>query len=120
MMKPILFAALILGATPLVAFADPMSVGGDGNLFAAANTAPAASAGGGDAAMSESDPADSINDDAVREPLTAPEPATPRNTRQQPDTARPPGRHAPAHAGGTAHKKTEAPRWQSLLPGVMK
>lgn len=118
MIKPYLFAVLILGAAPLVAFADPMSIGGEGNLLAAnAVASPAASSGG---SASISDPADSIDDDAVREPMAPPEPAAPRNTRQQPDTAHPPGRHAPAHAGNTAHKKAEAPRWQSLLPGVMK
>lgn len=118
MIKPLVFAALILGAMPLAAFADPMSVGGEGNLLAAASTtAPAASAGSGGAAMS--DPADSIDDDAVREPLTTPEPVAPRPTHQQADAAHPPVR-APAHAGNAVHKKTETTRWQSLLPGVMK
>ena len=121
MIKPYVFVALILGATPLAAFADPMSVGGDGNLLAAASTVPSASAGSsGGATMS--DPADLTDpaDDDVREPLATPEPVAPRNTRQQPDTAHPPGRHAPAHAGDAAHKKTDTTRWQSLLPGVMK
>jgi len=117
MIKPYIFIALILGAAPLAAFADPMSIGGDGNLLAAASTVTSASAGSGGATMS--DPADSVDDD-VREPLATPEPVAPRNTRQQPDTAHPPGRHAPAHAGNAAHKKSDTTRWQSLLPGVMK
>lgn len=116
MIKPFVFTALVLGATPLAAFADPMSVGGDGNLLAAnAVASPAASSGG----ASISDPADAIDDDAVREPLATPEPAA-RTARQQPDTAQPPGRHVPAHSAGTMHKKAETTRWQSLLPGVMK
>jgi len=116
MIKPYVFTALILGAAPLAAFADPMSIG-EGNLLAAANTVSSASAGSGGATMS--DPADSSDDD-VREPLATPEPAAPRNTRRQPDTAHPPGQRAPAHAGNAAHKKTDTTRWQSLLPGVMK
>ncbi|HST28759.1 MAG TPA: hypothetical protein VLK26_10370 [Rudaea sp.] len=118
MIKPFVFTALVLGATPLAAFADPMSVGGDGNLLAAnAVASPAASSGG---SASVSDPADAIDDDAVREPLATPEPAARRTARQQPDTAHPPGQHAPAHSGSTMHKKAEPTRWQSLLPGVMK
>jgi hypothetical protein len=118
MIKPFVFAALVLGAAPLAAFADPMSVGGDGNLLAAnAVAAPAASAGG---SASISDPADSIDEDAVREPMATPEPAPRRTARQQPDTALAPGRHVPAHSGSAAHKKAETTRWQSLLPGVMK
>jgi hypothetical protein len=117
MIKPLVFAALVLGATPLAAFADPMSVGGDANLLAANTVASPAASSGGSASIS--DPADSIDDDAVREPLATPEPAAPRNARQQPDTAHLPG-HAPAHAGRATHKKAEATRWQSLLPGVMK
>jgi hypothetical protein len=117
MIKPSVILALILGATPLVAFADPMSVGGDGNLLAA-NTVAAPAASGGSALISDS--ADSIDDDAVREPLATPEPAASHATRQQPDAAHPPGRHAPAHAGSAAHKKADPTRWQSLLPGVMK
>jgi hypothetical protein len=118
MIKPFVFTALVLGATPLAAFADPMSVGGDGNLLAAnAVASPAASSGG---SASISDAADSIDDDAVREPMATPEPATLRTAPQQPDAARPPGRHVPAHSGGATHKKAEPTRWQSLLPGVMK
>lgn len=118
MIKPYVFAALFLGATPLAAFADPMSVGGDGNLLAAnAVASPAASSGG---STSISDPADSIDDDAMRDPMATPEPAPRRTARQQPDTAQPPGRRAPAHSGITPHKKVEPTRWQSLLPGVMK
>lgn len=118
MIKTYVFAALVLGATPLAAFADPMSIGGDGNLLAAnAVASPAASSGG---SASISDPADSIDDDAVRDPMATPEPATRRSARQQPDAAHPPGRHVPAHSGSTAHKKAEPTRWQSLLPGVMK
>jgi hypothetical protein len=117
MIKPYVFTALLLGVAPLAALADPMSVGSDGNLLAAASTVTSASAGGGGTAMS--DPADPPDDD-VREPLATPETAAPRNTRQQPDTAHPPGRHAPAHAGNAAHRKTDTTRWQSLLPGVMK
>jgi hypothetical protein len=118
MIKPLVFAALILGATPLAAFADPMSVGNDGNLFAAVSSTPAASAGGGGATMS--DPGDTIDDSDAHEPLATPEPAAPRTTHPQPDAAHPPGRHAPAHAGNAAHKKAETTHWQSLLPGVMK
>ncbi len=117
MTKPSVFAALILVAAPLAAFADPMSVGGDGNLLAAATSAPSAAAGGGSTAMA--DPADTSDDDAVREPLTATEPAAPRSVRRQPDTAHA-STHTPAHAGIPAHKKAETTRWQSLLPGVMK
>lgn len=113
MIKPFVLAALVLGAAPLVAFADPMSVGGDGDLLAATNVAPAAAAGGS-AVMA--DPAD---DDAVREPLTTLEPAVSRHARQQPDAAHPSGA-VPAHTGRAVHKKAEATRWQSLLPGVMK
>jgi hypothetical protein len=80
MIKPIVILALILGATPLVAFADPMSIGGDGNLLAA-NTVAATGSGG---SASISDPADSIDDDAVREPLATPEPTASHATRQQP------------------------------------
>lgn len=117
MIKSFVFAALMLGVAPLAAFADPMSVGGDGNLLAATSAAPAAASGGSGTSMS--DPADAIDDDAAREPLTTPEPAASRSARQQPDTAHPPG-HAPPHAGHAAHKKAETTRWQSLLPGVMK
>lgn len=120
MIKSFAFAALILGAAPLAAFADPMSVGSDGNLLAANTVAAPAASGGGGASMSDpGDQADMGDDDAVREPLAAPEPATSRAARQQPDTAHPPG-HAPPHAGHAAHKKAETTRWQSLLPGVMK
>jgi hypothetical protein len=118
MIKPFVFAALVLGATPLAAFADPMSVGGDGNLLAANTVASPAASSGGSASIS--DPADSIDDDAVREPMATPEPAPRRTARQQPDPAHPPGQHVPAHAGSATHKKAEATRWQSLLPGVMK
>ena len=118
MIKPLVVLALILGATPLVAFADPMSVGGDGNLLAANTVAAPAAGSGGSASIS--DPADSIDDDAVREPLATLEPAASHATHQQPDAAHPPGRHAPAHAGNAAHKKADPTRWQSLLPGVMK
>jgi hypothetical protein len=118
MIKPFVFAALVLGATPLAAFADPMSVGGDGNLLAANAVASPAANGGGSASIS--DPADSIDDDAVRDPMGTPEPAPRRTARQQPDTALPSGRHVPAHSADSAHKKAEPTRWQSLLPGVMK
>jgi hypothetical protein len=118
MIKPFVFAALVLGATPLAAFADPMSVGGDGNLLAANAVASPAASGGGSASIS--DPADSIDDDAVRDPMGTPEPAPRRTARQQPDTALPSGRHVPAHSADSAHKKAEPTRWQSLLPGVMK
>lgn len=114
MIKPLVFAALILGAAPLAAFADPMSIGGDGDLLAAATSAPSAAAGGGGAAT-----VDTSDGDAVREPLTAAEPAAPRSVRRQPDTAHA-SAHTPAHAGNPAHKKAETTRWQSLLPGVMK
>ncbi|HTI96999.1 MAG TPA: hypothetical protein VL425_10890 [Rudaea sp.] len=117
MIKSLVILTLIFGAAPLVAFADPMSVGGDGNLLAA-NTVASPAAGGGSASIS--DPTDSIDDDAVREPLATPETATPRTARQQPDTAHPPGRHVPANSGSATHKKAETTRWQSLLPGVMK
>lgn len=117
MIKPFALAALILGVAPLVAFADPMSVGGDANLLAATNVASAAAAGGSGASMA--DPTDAADDDTVREPLTTPEPPAPHHARQQPDAAHPPGA-APAHAGHAAHKKAETTRWQSLLPGVMK
>lgn len=116
MINPLVFAALILGAAPLAAFADPMSVGGDGILLAAATSAPAAAADGGGAAMT---PVDTSDDDAVPEPLTAAEPAAPRSVRRQPDTAHA-AAHTPEHAGTPTHKKGETTRWQSLLPGVMK
>jgi hypothetical protein len=91
---------------------------GDGNLLAANTVASPAASSGGSASIS--DPADSIDDDAVREPMATPEPAPRRTARQQPDPAHPPGQHVPAHAGSATHKKAEATRWQSLLPGVMK
>ncbi|MBS0569611.1 MAG: hypothetical protein JSS28_03305 [Proteobacteria bacterium] len=106
--------ALILGCVPFAAAANPMSVGGENNLLAAATVAsPPASAGGSSLPMS--DPGD---DDAVAEPLVAPEPAARQRTRQ-PNAARA-STHVPAHGAKTAHKKAETTRWQSLLPGVMK
>ncbi|MDE1961056.1 MAG: hypothetical protein KGH80_05610 [Xanthomonadaceae bacterium] len=117
MTKPSVFAALVLVAAPLAAFADPMSVGGDGYLLAAATSAPSAAAGGGGASMA--DPADTGDEDAPREPLTTAAPAAPRSVRRQRDTTHA-SAHTPVHAGIPAHKKAEATRWQSLLPGVMK
>ena len=120
MIKPLVLATLMLGAAPLAALADPMSIGGDGNLQAANTVAAPAASSGGASTLDSADPSDAGDDDTLREPLATPEPAAPRNARQQPDTAHPPGRHTPAHAGNTAHKKAETTRWQSLLPGVMK
>ncbi|MHB8448697.1 MAG: hypothetical protein ACYC7G_01870 [Rudaea sp.] len=117
MTKPSFFAALVLMAAPLAAFADPMSVGSDGYLLAAATSAPSAAAGGGGASMA--DPADTSDEDAPREPLTAAVPAAPPSVSRQPHTAHA-SAHTPAHAGIPAHKKAETTRWQSLLPGVMK
>lgn len=118
MNKPFVFAALILGVVPFAAFADPMSVGGDGNLLAATDAAPsAANDGGSGAAMADS--ADAIDDDAVREPLATSVPPESRNARQQPNAAHPPARTT-AHTAHAVHKNIETTRWQSLLPGVMK
>ena len=119
MIKPLVLVALMLGAAPLAALADPMSVGGDGSLLAA-NSVAAPAASGGASTLDPSDQADAVDDNAVREPLaTASEPPASRSARPQPGTGHPSGRAA-AHTGNAAHKKAEATRWQSLLPGVMK
>lgn len=115
MIKSAVIAALILGIAPLVAFADPMSIGGEGNLLAA-NTA-AASASGSGASMAEPD--DASDDEATRESLATADSTTSSRTRRQP-SAEPVTARKPAHAPGATHKKGEATRWQSLLPGVMK
>ncbi len=115
MIKSAVIAALILGIAPLAAFADPMSIGGEGNLLAANTVAASASAGG--TAMAEPD--DASDEDATREALPTADSAASSRTRRQPSTE-PATTRKPAHAPGAAHKKGEATRWQSLLPGVMK
>lgn len=115
MIKSVVIAALILGIAPLAAFAEPMSIGGEGNLLAA-NTI-AASASGGGTAMAEPD--DAVDEDATREAPTTTDSTASSRTRRQP-SAEPATPRKPAHAPGAAHKKNEATRWQSLLPGVMK
>lgn len=116
MIKPIALIALLMGLAPVVACADPMSFGGEGNLIAA-NNAAASVTGAGEAIVGTEDAGG--DDDVVREPLATPEPATPRGARQPAGTSNHPAR-TPTHATNPTHKKTEATRWQSLLPGVMK
>ena len=120
MIKPLVLAALMLGAAPLAALADPMSVGGDSSLLAANTLAAPAASGGGASAMDPADQADAGDDDTVREPLaTTHEPSASGSARPQPGAGHPPARAA-THTGNVAHKKAETTRWQSLLPGVMK
>ena len=65
------------------------------------------------------EPDDAVDEDATREAPTTTDSTASSRTRRQP-SAEPATPRKPAHAPGAAHKKNEATRWQSLLPGVMK